>query len=152
QFFTKELSEQLALEPDLLEGRDEEVTVLFSDIRDFSRISERLGPARTVEWGGDVMETLSECVLAHRGVLIDYIGDELMAMWGAPVKQEDHARLACRAALDMLGQVETLNQRWQSILGGPLRLGTGINTGVARVGNTGTRRKFKYGPLGNTVN
>src|SRR5262249_6100728 len=81
QFFTRELSEQLALHPDPLRGRDEEVTVLVCDIRGFSRISERHGPTVTVEWLRDVMGTLSECVLAGRGVLIDYTGDELMAMW-----------------------------------------------------------------------
>lgn len=152
QFFTPELSRQLAAHPDLLQGRDCEVTLLFCDIRGFSRISERLGPARTVEWVGDVMELLSECVIAQRGVLVDYIGDELLAMWGAPEEQPGHACHACRAALEMLAQLPQLNDRWQSVLGEPLDLGIGVNTGTARVGNTGSRRKFKYGPLGNTVN
>jgi adenylate cyclase len=152
QFFTPELSRQLALQPDLLNGRDSEVSVLFCDIRGFSRVSERLGPAGTVEWIGDVMGALSDCVLAHRGVLVDYIGDELMAMWGAPEVQEDHARLACRAALDMLSLLPELNGRWEARLGEPLGLGIGVNTGRARVGNTGSRHKFKYGPLGPMVN
>jgi adenylate cyclase len=152
QFFTRELSRQLTLQPDLLEGRDTEVSVLFCDIRGFSRISERLGPARTVEWVRDVLGALSECVLAQRGVLVDYIGDELMAMWGAPEVQTDHARRACQAALDMLEQVPRLNERWQTVLGEPMALAIGVNTGEARVGNTGSPHKFKYGPLGNTVN
>ena len=74
---------------------------------------------------------------AHRGVLVDYIGDELMAMWGAPEEQPDHARLACRAALDMLDLVPQLNERWLTTLKEPMSLGIGINSGVARVGNTG---------------
>jgi adenylate cyclase len=152
QFFTRELSSQLAREPDMLRGRDEEVTVLFSDIRAFSRISQRLGPSRTMEWVGDVLGALSECVLAHGGVLIDYVGDELMAMWGAPVRQEDHARRACRAALDMLARLPALNDHWREALGEATDLGIGINTGLARVGNIGSPFKFKYGPLGNTVN
>ena len=81
QFFTPELAHQLTVEPDLLKGRDVEVTILFCDIRGFSRISDHLGPAGTVEWIGDVMGTLSDCVARHAGVLVDYIGDELMAMW-----------------------------------------------------------------------
>jgi adenylate cyclase len=105
-----------------------------------------------MEWIGEVMGALSDCVLAHRGVLVDYIGDELLAMWGAPEEQPDHARLACRAAIDMLGVLPKLNARWQWRLDKPMALGIGINTGVARVGNTGSRQKFKYGPLGNTVN
>ena len=86
QFFTPELARQLAAQPDLLEGRDCEVTVLFCDIRGFSRISERLGPTKTVQWIRDVMGVLSDCVLEHKGVLVDYIGDELMAMWGGRKK------------------------------------------------------------------
>jgi adenylate cyclase len=152
QFFTPELSRQLALQPDLLDGRDSEVTILFCDIRGFSRISERLGPEGTVELVGHVMGALSDCVLKHQGVLVDYIGDELMAMWGAPEEQPDHPLLACRAALEMLGCLPGLCECWQSTLGEPLDLGIGINTGIARVGNTGSRQKFKYGPLGNTVN
>jgi adenylate cyclase len=152
QFFTPELARQLERHPDLLEGREADVSVLFCDVQGFSGVSERLGPAGTVRWIGDVMQALSECVLAHDGVLVDYIGDELMAMWGAPEEQPDHARLACRAALDMLRRLPELNERWRGELGEPMALGIGISTGPAQVGNTGSRHKFKYGPLGNTVN
>jgi adenylate cyclase len=153
QFFTPQLSRQLALDPDLVRrGRDAEVTVLFCDIRGFSAVSERLGPARTVEWLSNVMETLSECVAAHDGVLVDYIGDELMAMWGAPQSQLDHALRACRAARDMLACLPELTRRWEDVLRAPVAMGIGINTGKARVGNTGSQRKFKYGPLGTSVN
>jgi adenylate cyclase len=152
QFFTPELARHLAAHPEMLQGQDAEITALFCDIRGFSRVSERLGPARTVEWVGDVMETLSECVLAEQGVLVDYIGDELIAMWGAPEAQADHPRRAARAALAMLERLAVLDGRWRPLLREPMGLGIGINTGMARVGNTGSKRKFKYGPLGNTVN
>jgi adenylate cyclase len=152
QFFTEKLSRQLAVRPDLLDGRSSEVTVLFCDIRGFSRVSERVGPAATVAWLGDVMGELSDCVLAHDGVLVDHIGDELLAMWGAPEAQADHAALACRAALDMLARLPALNQRWQEKLGEPTQLGIGLNSGVVHVGNMGSRHKFKYGPLGHHVN
>jgi adenylate cyclase len=152
QFFTPELSRQLELEPKLLEGKDAEVTILFTDIRGFSRISERLGPAKTGDWIRDVMESLSNCVIAHQGVRVDHVGDELMAMWGAPQDQPDHAELACRAGLDMLRQLPRLNEKWQAILDEPVDIGIGVNTGVARVGNVGSEKKFKYGPLGNAVN
>jgi adenylate cyclase len=152
QFFTPELSRYLEARPDLLEGRDTEVTLLFCDIRGFSRISERIGPERTIAWVGAVMGTLSDCVRAHAGVLVDYIGDELIAMWGAPEAQPDHAPLACRSALDMLGALPELNRQWQQVLGEPMDLGIGVNTGIAQVGNIGTQHKFKYGPLGSSVN
>jgi adenylate cyclase len=152
QFFTPQLAAQLERDPRLLEGRDAVVTVLFADIRGFSRISERLGPARTMAWIQDTMGALSDCVLAHDGVLVDYIGDELMAMWGAPAPQADHAELACYAARGMMEALAAINARWQAELGSPVRLGIGLNSGVARVGNTGSLQKFKYGPLGPTVN
>jgi adenylate cyclase len=128
------------------------VSILFCDIRGFSRISERIGPDGTDRWIRDVMDSLSDCVWAHEGVLVNYIGDEVMAMWGAPDDQPDHAKLACRAALDMLARLPALNERWQGVLQEPMALGIGVNTGMARVGNTGSGRKLNYGPLGNTVN
>ena len=152
QFFTHDLAKQLEQNPDLLKGQEREVTLLFCDIRGFSRVSEQLGPAKTVEWINDVMGVLSDSVLAYDGVLVDYIGDELMAMWGAPSPQPDHATLACKAALDMLERLPELIDRWEPVLGERFDLGIGLNTGPARVGNTGTIRKFKYGPLGTTVN
>ncbi len=152
QFFTPELAQELAARPDLLSGQDREVTLLFADIRGFSRLSERLGPAGTMRWIGDTMGVISECILAHRGVLVDYIGDELIAMWGAPREEPDHPRFACLAALDIVARLPTLSQRWFGEFGEPIGLGIGINTGIAQVGNTGSVYKFKYGALGNTVN
>jgi len=153
QFFTPQLALQLEKDPQLLEGRDAQITLLFADIRGFSRVSEKLGPALTMSWIQDTMGTLSECVLAAEGVLVDYLGDELMAMWGAPIAQADHADLACRAAQDMIQEaLPAINQRWQAELGTSVELGIGMNSGLARVGNTGSRQKFKYGPLGDTVN
>lgn len=152
QFFTPELARHLESHPDLLEGREAEVTLLFCDIRGFSRVAEKIGAARTFAWINDVMGTLSEAVIRHDGVLVDYIGDELMAMWGAPQAQPDHAELACRAAREMLTRLPEVNARWQAGLGEPVDIGIGLNSGVVRAGNTGSTRKFKYGPLGNTVN
>ena len=152
QFFTPELARHLATRPELLVGRELEITVLFCDIRGFSRIARTHKTSLVLEWINDVLSTLSECVLNHQGVLIDYIGDELMAMWGAPEAQVDHAERACRAANDMISCLTVLNQRWEAMVGESMGLGIGINTGMARVGNTGSRRKFKYGPLGDTVN
>jgi len=152
QFFTPELARHLMARPDLLTGQDLEITVLFCDIRSFSRITRAQQPAFTLEWTNDVLSTLSDCVLKHQGVLVNYIGDELMAMWGAPEAQPDHPQRACRAALEMIESLAALNERWQGPLGEPIGVGIGVNTGMARVGNTGSKRKFQYGPLGPTVN
>jgi len=152
QFFTPELSNYLAKQPDLLQGRDAEVTMLFCDIRNFSRISGNLAPRETMAWISAVMTALSDCVLAEQGVLVDYIGDELMAMWGAPWEQPDHAAAACRAAIQMTQDIARLSADWETQIGSVIQVGIGINSGRAHVGNTGSQRKFKYGPLGSAVN
>jgi len=152
QFFTRELAEQLARDPSLLEGRDAQVSLLFVDVRGFSRISECIGAAETVRWIGDVMDELSREVLATAGVLVDYIGDELVAMWGAPTNQPDHPVRAVHAGLAMLDAMPRLTERWSERIGEPCQIGIGINSGPALVGNVGSKVKFKYGALGNTVN
>jgi adenylate cyclase len=151
QFFSPELSRQLEVEPDLLLGRDSQVTLLFCNIRRFSSVTEQLGARLTLDWINDVMGALSGCVANHHGVLVDTLGDELIGMWGAPMERPDHAVLACRAAMDMFNELPGLNRRWRDVLEHPVDLGIGVHTGIARVGNIGSAHKFKYGPLGNTV-
>jgi adenylate cyclase len=152
QFFTRELAQHLSADPGLLAGRDAEVTMLFADVRGFSRVSERLGPGQTAAWMRDVLGELSGCVRAEGGVLIDYVGDELVALWGAPCPQPDHATRAGRAAQAMLRRLPELDDRWRERMGEPLRVGVGVHTGPAWVGEVGTEHKFKYGPQGPTVN
>ncbi len=152
RFFTRELAQELEECPTLLDGRDAVVTTLFCDIRGFSRISDRIGTEMTFDWINDVMETLTESVTGTDGVLVDYIGDELVAMWGAPKAQPDHAARACRAALDMLARLPRLNKTWQQRVGEPIDVGIGMHTGMVRAGNCGSKHKLKYGPLGPNVN
>ena len=151
-FFSPELARELDRNPHLLDGERREVTVLFSDIRGFSRASERLSPEDTCALVRDVMERLSRRIREHKGVVVDYIGDAVLALWNAPADQQDHATLACRAALAMQEEVPGLNETWSGRIGGPLGLGIGLNTGPALVGNTGSQTRFKYGPLGHAVN
>lgn len=154
QFFTPKLAREIYRQPDLLKigGKGAEVTILFCDIRSFSSISERIGPDQTIKWLSSVMDTLSQCVMDQEGVLVDYTGDELMAMWGAPSEDPLHAERACKAACTMMQKLAEIDARWMETIGSPTRIGIGLNTGEAFVGNVGTTRKFKYGPLGNTVN
>lgn len=152
QFFTPRLAAQLESQPDLLTGRDAEVSVLFCDVYGFSSVAEKVGTALTMEWIRDVLTVLSSKVVDTEGVLVDYVGDELMAMWGAPTAQHDHADRACWTARAMLEAMTTLDERWFSRIGANTSYRIGINSGPARVGNTGSEMKFKYGPLGNVVN
>jgi adenylate cyclase len=153
QYFGPELARQILRNPQLIqEARQADVTVLFCDIRGFSRISEQLDPSLTVRWLSDVMAELTACVRRQHGVPVNYIGDELVAMWGAPEERNDHAQLACRAAFEMLGRRAKISDRWQGVIGDATDFGIGINSGIAQVGNTGSSVKVVYGPLGNTVN
>jgi adenylate cyclase len=153
QFFTPELARVLEIRGDeMLAARDAEITVLFCDIKGFSRISAACGAALAVEWVCDVLSELSDCVAEYQGVLVDYSGDALEAMWGAPLATAKHATLACRAALRMRATLPAINQRWHHRLGEATDISIGIHSGEAQVGNIGSRRKYKYGALGTTVN
>jgi adenylate cyclase len=152
QFFSPELVRELERNPDLLEGRDQEVTLLVSDLRGYTSLSQRLGAQTTFRLVRDMMERFTECIVEQGGAIVDYAGDGILAMWNAPVPQKSHAARACRAALAMLNELPELNAAWQPMIGKPLVLGIGINSGMAQVGNTGSTRKLKYGPHGHTVN
>lgn len=152
EFFSPRVATMLSKRPEMLVGRDAEVSVLFCDVRGFSSISERCGAERTIALINDVLSDLSQCVVDEDGVLVDYVGDELFAMWGAPEPQFDHAARAIRAARQMLATIQRLRERWRDELQVDLDVGIGINSGPARVGNVGSRLKFKYGVIGNTVN
>jgi adenylate cyclase len=98
------------------------------------------------------MEQVTAKVYDHGGVVVTYSGDGVLALWNAPVEQSEHALLACRAALAVLADMPRLNARWRDRIGCTLSLGMGLNTGVAVVGNTGSRSKLNYGALGHAVN
>jgi adenylate cyclase len=153
QFFSPDLVRELETNADLLKGRVQDVTILFSDLRGFTSLSHRVPPQDVCYLLQDVMEHLSEQIQHTGGVIVDYAGDGILAMWNAPVLQTDHAERALKASLGMIQAMHGINQRWKNVLGDiPLGLGVGINSGEALVGNTGSQRKFKYGPLGLTVN
>ena len=153
QYFTPGLARYLMRHPERLRtGRSVQVSVLFIDVVGFSRISERLGPASTIQWLGQAMEAFSVCIQKHSGVLVDYTGDQIMAIWGAPQDEPDHATMACKCALALWDCLPEFNRLWGDVIGAPTEVTIGINTGEAFVGNVGTQQKFKYGALGNTVN
>ncbi|HTN76167.1 MAG TPA: adenylate/guanylate cyclase domain-containing protein [Pirellulaceae bacterium] len=152
QFFSPELARALERDPQVLAAQDRELTLLFADLRGFSRISERVGAKATYDLLADILDRLTNQVMDHGGVVIDYYGDGLAAMWNAPAEQTNHAELAAQAALAMQGELPAINSVWAERLNGLIRLGIGINTGLSQVGNAGSRRRLKYGPRGHAVN
>jgi adenylate cyclase len=151
QFFGRELADQLSANPEMLTGKEALVTIMIADIRNFSAASERLGAPLTLQWIQDTLDELTKIVM-HYGGVVDYVGDAVIAMWGAPVEQPDQAKRACQAALEMQVALGPLNTRWTSQIEMETQLAIGIHTGMAQVGNIGSHRKFKYGALGHTVN
>ena len=152
QAFSPTVVEHLRRRPEALAGCTREVTLLFADLRGFTTVAEQLTPAEAYELLGEVMERLTQAVMDHGGVVIDYFGDGLSALWNAPLDLPEHADLACTAAMHMLEALPEVSARWCDRLGKTLELGIGLHTGEVQVGNAGTRRRLKYGPRGSAVN
>ena len=151
QAFSPKVVREITENPAALAGQERETTILFADLRDSTRISETLSAEENYELLGHLLDRLTLEVRNCDGVIIDYYGDGLAAMWNAPTTQPDHARLACRAALAMQQAVDSLNEVWQHRIGQSIRVGIGINTGTSRVGNAGSQTRLKYGPRGTAV-
>ena len=134
-------------------GQKVEITVLFSDIRNFTTISETEPPERIVEMLNVHFGVMADIILRHNGTIDKYIGDAIMAFWGAPVKTEDHAEQAVRAAQEMLAGMAEVNRiLTERGFGHEVRIGIGINTGPATIGNIGSEQKKNYTVVGDTVN
>lgn len=141
-------------DPDQLRlgGEKRIMTVLFSDIRGFTDFAERLEPERLVPLLNEYLGVMSVVVHRWQGVLDKYMGDAIMAWWGAPVPQPDHAYRACMAALEMRAELHVLHGRWKAAGLPPLEMGVGINTGPMVYGNTGSAERFDFTVLGDAVN
>ncbi len=135
-----------------LGGERKELTVLFSDIRGFSLFSEGMAPERLAAFLGEYLTPMTELVLASGGTLDKYIGDAIMAIWGAPVDVPDHAARACEVALEMQETLVALNKVWAKAGKPAVAIGVGINTGAMAVGNMGSAARFDYTVLGDQVN
>ena len=135
-----------------LGGEKRELTILFADIRGFTGIAESLSPEALVQLLNEHLTRMTEQVFRHEGLLDKYIGDAILAVYGAPLHHPDHAKRACRTALDMVRaaramQIENQNQGLP-----PFNLGIGINTGPMVVGNMGSKTRFDYTVIGDAVN
>ncbi len=135
-----------------LGGEEKELSVLFSDIRGFTTISEDLSPEELVHLLNEYLTVMTDIILKFNGTLDKYMGDAIMAIYGAPLKQPDHPIMACRSALEMMAGLKKLNKKWIEEGKKPLDVGIGINTGLMVVGNMGSELRFDYTVMGDSVN
>jgi adenylate cyclase len=131
---------------------EREVTLLFADLRASTELVMSLATdPLACEMLGHVLDCLTEAVLDHHGLVVDYFGDGLMAMWNAPADQPEHAELACRAAFQMLERLPEVTADWVGLTQRDFQLGIGVHTGTVQLGNAGSTLQEKYGPRGPNV-
>ena len=162
QYLSPALIEQLAQSPDKLKlgGEEREMTIMFSDVRGFTTISESFkhDPQGLTSLMNRFLTPLTNAILARKGTIDKYMGDAIMAFWNAPLDDKEHQLNACEAALDMLERIDVLNktreaeaqESGQTFI--PINVGVGLNTGNCVVGNMGSDLRFDYSVLGDTVN
>jgi adenylate cyclase len=162
QYLSPALIEQLAQSPEklVLGGEEREMTIMFSDVRGFTTISEsyKNDPQGLTALMNRFLTPLTNAILNRKGTIDKYMGDAIMAFWNAPLDDEQHQLHACEAAIDMLERIDVLNQEraieakesGQTFI--PINVGVGLNTGVCVVGNMGSDLRFDYSVLGDSVN
>ncbi|MFZ5998385.1 MAG: CHASE2 domain-containing protein [Nitrospirota bacterium] len=154
-YVTERVVNELIKNPDMakLGGERREVTVIFSDVRGFTSFSEKHSPEEVVAILNEYLSAMTDIVFKWEGTLDKFIGDAILAFWGAPMKQENHAELAVRCALHMVKRLEELQQKWRAEGKPVLDCGIGINSGVVIVGNIGAEgKKMDYTVIGDHVN
>jgi adenylate cyclase len=162
QYLSPALIEQLAQSPDKLKlgGEEREMTIMFSDVRGFTTISEsfKSDPQGLTSLMNRFLTPLTNAILARKGTIDKYMGDAIMAFWNAPLDDKEHQLNACEAALDMLERIDVLNKTREveaqenGLTFIPINVGVGLNTGNCVVGNMGSDLRFDYSVLGDTVN
>ncbi len=159
-YLSPDIVEQLARNPRLLQlgGEQREITVMFTDVRGFTTISEQFDPHGLTRFMNRFLTPMTDLILSGRGTIDKYMGDAIMAFWNAPLPVPAHAAHACDTALAMQARLGELNDEWraESLAEGrehiAVTIGIGLNTGPASVGNFGSEQRFTYSCLGDDVN
>ena len=152
QYLSPEVIRRLLVNPQLVEPKKTEITVMFTDIRGFTTISEKLDAQELALFLNQYLSDMTGLVFENNGTLDKYIGDAVMAFWGAPFEEPGHAAKACKTALKMMERVRELQKKWEAEGKPHLDIGIGLNTGMASVGNMGSALRYGYTALGDAVN
>jgi len=146
RYVSKEVVDHLVSSPPVLGGTRIEATVLFADIRNFTTLSEMLSPEAIVKILNDYFSLVTENIMKNRGMVDKFIGDGIMAVFGAPVSYPEHAFMAVKTALEMKVRIEQIREKY------PIRVGIGVNTGPMICGNIGSHQRMDYTVVGDAVN
>ena len=152
QYVSPEVIRRLLSDPERVKPRKTEVSVLFSDIRGFTTISETLDAQTLAGLLNGYLTEMTKIIFRHQGTLDKYIGDAVMAIWGAPFDEPNHAERCCLGAVNMLARLAELQVQWRAEQSPVLEIGIGINTGIASVGNMGSSLRYGYTAMGDAVN
>lgn len=154
RYVSPDVAEKLMSDPKSLAlgGQRQQVTVMFCDIRGFTNYSENKDPERVVNRLNEYLSAMTKVIFGNGGTLDKYLGDGLMAVFGAPYYYDDHATRAVQAALEIQVQVDKLNEAWKARNEPPLTIGVGINSGTVLVGNVGSEDRMDYTVMGENVN
>lgn len=154
QYIPPELVDEMALAPTdySLEAESKELSVLFSDVRGFTTISEGLNPKELAELMNLFLTPMTGVIHEKRGTIDKYMGDAIMAFWGAPISEDAHAKLALEAGIEMVNKLEDINKKFAARGWPEIKIGVGINTGMMNVGNMGSEFRMAYTVLGDAVN
>jgi adenylate cyclase len=152
QYVSPEVIRRLLDSPERVKPRKTDVTVLFSDIRGFTSISESLDAQELANLLNAYLTEMTRIIFHHRGTLDKYIGDAVMAIWGAPFDEPNHAERCCFGAVNMITRLAELQSEWRAQGKPLLDIGIGVNTGVASVGNMGSSLRYGYTAIGDAVN
>lgn len=152
RYVSPEVAGQILADEASLAGVRVEVTMLISDLRNFTTLSEMMEPAQVAKHLNEYFEAMTAAIFAHRGMVNDFVGDSIIAVFGAPVPDPDHALHAVRSAVDMDKALAALNERWAAAALPCLAHGVGVHTGAVFAGNIGSAERLKYTVIGDTVN
>ena len=154
QYIPPELVEEMAESPEKISvsGESRDMTVLFSDVRGFTTISEGLEPQALTQLMNEMLTPMTHVIHHHRGTIDKYMGDAIMAFWGAPLTDDNHARHALEAGLEMVKALPQINQRFRDKGWPEINIGVGLNSGVMSVGNMGSEFRMAYTVMGDAVN
>jgi adenylate cyclase len=146
--------ESLLKDPDKLNlgGEKRNITIFFSDIRKFTSISEKLSPEELVNLLNEYLSEMTSIIMKDQGLVDKYMGDAIMAFWGAPLEQSNHPELACSSSLEMIEKLKEIQIRWKENDLPTFDIGIGLNSGDAIVGNMGSFKRFDYTVIGDNVN